>query len=375
MLAGNIWVKLRLDSKRMRSDLKTTTASIKSSFRTIGIGLTASLGMLARTGLKQASDFAENWSVVTNAVSKDIQDKIMDSFSSLKRTSKAEFADIAATITGTLKSKGVSDEVVGTIAPEVIKRLEDTGAFYNKTSEEVLHAFTSMISGMARPMEMLTKGAVVPLVANLDRLSEEKFGIRFEQLAPDQQTLLRLQFFLEGTAKVPFLINNSANTIGTYKGSVDSMKKSINDASQMFAKTLVPQLVKLMPMLVRLTELAGKFSGVITTLGVAFATFRLGKFVGEMVKAISLLLALSAAKTLSKTTLLAIPLVGGLVGGAIGLIASITSMGGVSFSGAGSSASMPQQAETTINITTTDENLRVNSPTSGNINPFGRGGD
>lgn len=375
-LIANLFVNLNINNKKLKSDLIKTTKQLETSFNRIGLGLTMALGGFLRHGIKQASDFAENWSVVSNAVAKDIQDNIMSSFSSLKRVTKSQFADIAATIVGTLKSKGVDDALIGELAPNVIKRLEDTGAFYNKTTDEVLHAFTSMISGMARPMEMLTKGAVVPLVANLDRLSEEKFGMKFDKLAPDQQTLMRLQFFLDGTAKVPFLVNNSAKTIGTWKGQMDSMKKSVADTSAVFAQKLMPTLAKMIPVLSKIADFVANNAKLVTGLAGAFMAFKIGAFVGEMLKGIGLLMAWGAAKTFSQTGMAAIAAVPAAIGAVGAVVGGVLAANGVSssFGSSGSSSGQPQaapMAPVNITVISSDPDLRVN----GNGANFGRGGE
>lgn len=372
----SLYINIRARN-RTKKDLKNTWKEMQSGIRTIGLGLATAVGQMTRTGIKQMSDFAENWSVVSNSVGKSTQDAFMSIFPNLKRITKAEFADIAATISGTLKSKGIGDDVIAKVGPEVIQRLEDTGAFFNKTSDEVLHAFTSMISGMARPMEMLTKGAVVPLVANLDRLSEEDYGIKFEQLTPDQQTLERLKFFLDGTAKVPFLVGNSAATIGSWKGQMDSMKKSLAETSEQVAKKLMPALTKVLPVISKLAELIADNIGLISNLAFVFAGFKLGNFVGQMVKGISLLIAFAAAKTLSKTTLFAIPLVAGLAGAAIALVGGIMAMGGTSYSGSsvGMMADGRTATTTVINVSggATVDAVRSNDPQHNVQTAYGRG--
>ncbi|MFJ1495943.1 hypothetical protein AB0R99_00020 [Erwinia amylovora] len=219
-----------------------------------------------KTGVKQASDFAENWSVVTQAVGKDVQDSFMDAFSKLKRTSKTEFSEIAAMITGTFKSKGISDSIIKQMGPELMQRLEDTAAKFNVSTERAVEAFGSMMAGMTKPMKTLTKDAVVPLVENLDIFTEKEYGKKFKELAPDEQTLARMKFFLQETKKVPGLVTNSATTIGTFKGRLDSFKKSINDSSQAIAKNFMPTLAKVLEILSTLIKLISENITLFTTL-------------------------------------------------------------------------------------------------------------
>lgn len=187
-------------------------------------------------------------------VSKDTQDTFMEAFSKLKRTSKAQFSDIAATYVGTLKAKGVSEDTIKALGPDLFQRLEDVTANFNGTAEATMDAFTSMMSGQAKSMEKLTKGAVVPLVANLDALAQSTYGINFDDLAPDQQALTRLNFFMQESAKVPGLVGNSNRTIGTFKGQMDAMKKSVKDSAATIMSSLMPALSKVIGVLAKLAE-------------------------------------------------------------------------------------------------------------------------
>lgn len=375
--AGNIWVALRLRDQATRQ-LKGSLSSMRSSMLKFAAGFGAF--NFIKEGLKQQSDFVENWSIVANSAGTGVQAAFQNAFKGLKRVTKAEAAGIAATITGTLKSKGVSDSMIAQLGPKVIQRLEDTGAFFNRTTQEVEHAFTSMISGMARPIEMLTRGAVVPLVANLDRLAESQFGVKFEKLAPDQQTLLRLQFFMDGTAKIPFLVGNSAATIGTFKGQLDATKKSLKDTSASIAVNLMPTLIKLMQILEFIVKAIDKTK---VALGVFFgmlAGIKIVKFLNTMRQMIMAFYALAVAKAGSQGGIFALATAGAV---AVGLGAVLGGIAGGMFFGGGSgggssstTAAAPGNAGMVahINIETSDPDIRINGGPANSGGNYGRGG-
>ncbi len=365
--AGEIRYKVGTDNKGLDKGLSSAMGSIKGFVAKAGI--IAGVFSFIKKGFQQASDYAENWSIVANSAGQEVQDSFQKAFKNLRRVSKSEAAALAATITGTMKSKGIGEDVIASMGPQILQRLEDTGAFFNKTTEEVESAFTSMISGMSRPMEMLTRGAVVPLVQNLDILANQQYGMDFEKLAPDEQTLLRMQFFLEGTSKIPFLVGNSAKTIGTFKGQLDAMKKSIADSSSTVVSSLIPVAEKLMSALAGVAKWVSKNIGLIGAFATAFAAVKFTKFLIGMGKVIMSLYTAAVAKAGMEGGIFGVISAGAVATGLAAILGGIA--GGMFFSGGGGSAtgsSTPKQENTNVEVAVTFNPDGIESATSNGIN-------
>lgn len=344
----------------------------------------ATIGAMSfiKDGIKAASDFQENWSIVTAAVGKNVQDSFMNTFSELRRTSKDQFSDMAATLIGIMKQKGLSDETISLLGPEVMKRLEDTASTFNATSDHMVEAFSSMMAGQSKPIKMLTKDAVIPLVENLDKLAMADYGIRFEKLAPDEQVLTRIKFFMDATGKYPNLIGNSAKTIGTFKGRLDEMKKSLKDTAATAMTTFAPVLSNIMKIFTGLFKIIGKNIEVFNVLLGMWAGFKVARSLYSGIKSmIALYTALMAAKAAASGGILGPALAAAAVAGLGVVIGGL--IGGLAFGGGGSSSG--SSAATTQATQSLQVNVNVN-PLSGqsqatsngrNINTqnnFGRGG-
>lgn len=373
---GNIWVNLKANTTQ-------ATSQISKAFNSMGaMALKFGATLAAMNFLKGSIDSANTLNEQMNALNVQFgkaSDQILEfgkNSADAFGLSTTEAATYANEFSGLLSKIGKGDdETIGMII-ELEKRIADLGSFKQRSFQEIANGLQSALAGR-QSLTLQQMGIFLnqaDLQAQLAAGSFEEFGFSaetaFQTLDQGTQIFLRLISFMQQSEAATGDFSNTLDS--SFENQQKKLKANLEEIQVELGQKLLPMLIDLF------SWLNDHINQVITALGILggmFIGFKLGKFVGEMITAIGLLMGVAAAKTAAQTgigALAAVPMVVGGVGAIIGGI-----LGGVGLSGAfksSSSSSNPKEPEITISVDPISGRVDTNGMSSNVMSNYGRGG-
>lgn len=378
--AGNIWVSLRLRDKATQ-EFRQKMNVMRNSVVKMMAGY-AGFNFL-KSGVSQLSTAAEAQDSLNRLIGEKGTKALMEFGKTASQTaglSRAEVLDTANKFAGLFKviPEGAID--TGNALVGLEQRVADLGSQFEKSNEEIFTGLQSALSGRIS-LTLQQMGIYLNETAMKTKILAGEFQnigysaeTSWSKLTEGEKVLLRYQAFMGGTKESA---DNFAATLGiSLPNQIKTMKSSFKNAAADLSKSLIPSLMKLIPMLSKLAEFIANNTKLIWGLAGAFAGFKIAKFVVSMGKAIMALYAFAVAKAGAEGGIAGV-ITGGAVAAGLGAILGGIAGGmffGGSGGGGGSSSGQPKaapMAPVNITVISSDPDLRVN----GNGANFGRGGE
>ena len=339
-----------------------------------------------KTGISQASDFAEAQDSLNRLIGKDgvaALTKFGKTASATAGISSADALTMANNFAGLFAQipKGAINTGKALVGLE--QRVADLGSQFNKSNEEIFKGLQSALSGRVS-LTLQQMGIDLSATSLQAEIAAGHFtnmgiaaGTSMASIDKGTLVLMRYRSFLEQTKKST---GNFAATLGiSLPNQMKKFKSSMADAKKGIGQALMPAIMKIMPMLQKMADFIANNTKLILGLAAAFVGFKLGGFITKIGIAIAQLVAMAVAKTAAQTgigALAAVPMVLGAIGAGIAVAVGMSGMGSsAGSSGAASSGTSPSTAITVnVNSATGETSVAGNAQNVNVQSNFGRGG-
>lgn len=383
---GNIWITLKARTEEATNQMKSAFGQMGSMALKLG-GMFAGMSFL-KGAVEQANTLNEQM----NALSVRFGDatKQLTNFgqTSAKQfgLSKTEVLSYANEFSGLLEMMGKGPEETVKSITDLQARISDLGSFSQRSFSEIADGLQSALAGRAS-MTLQQLGIFLNETDMQAQVAQGAFadlGISadtsFSSLDRGTQVMLRMNSFMKQTQKAT---GDYSRTLGTsFENQQKLMKANFQNIQIELGQKLLPTLIKVF------SWLNDHLNQVIATLGVLggmFAGFKLGKFVGEMIKGIALLMGFASAKVAAQTgigAIAAVPAmlgaVGGIIGGILGGVGLSMGSSGAGSSNQGTQVQGESQISLNVNIDSISGQSQVASNSGVRVNMqtnMGRGGN
>lgn len=377
---GNVWITTKLKDQAT-AQFKKNLGVMRNSALKFG----ASFGAFSalRSGINEISNAAEAQDSLNRLIGKDgvaALEKYAKTSVNTMGMSRGQLLETANNFAGLFGviPKGAlnTGEAIGALE----QRVADLGSQFTKSNEEISTGLQSALSGRIS-LTLQQMGIYLNQTSMETRMAAgefAKFGFAadrsFASLTEGEKVLLRYQAFMAQSAGVT---NNFADTAGiSLPNQLKIMKAQLVTSAAEISKTLMPALMKIIPMISDLVQWLAKASDWIIGLGKLFALFKVTQFLVSMGKAIKALYVFAVAKAGAMGGI-AGAVTAGLV--AAGLSEILVGIGGDLFSsgGSGSSGVAAQKSSNTTFIHVsggaTVDSVRSNDAGHNVQTVFGRG--
>lgn len=326
---GNIWVALGVKDNATK-EIDKIFGRMKSGLAQM-VGLFASFQYL-KSGVNSVVEMEDAVQSLEHTLGGASQAliKFADQASTSMGLSKNEFLSYSNMLAQLTQNMNMSGEAQAKMINDLNKRIADFASLKGLNFDEVFSAFQNLLAGRepmlfkqlgldmsdAAMQAELAKGTFTELGYGLDTV--------WTSLDKGAQSFLQMQYFMKLTE----------STAGAFENSLDFDDKFAKLSAQwenlkvQVAEQILPMIISLVDMLAKHLDTVVRL---IVILGATFAGFKLGQFVGQMLKAISLFMGLFGAKVAAQSGLAAlatVPMYLGAIGGMIAGVVGASNIGG-----------------------------------------------
>lgn len=227
----------------------STMGILKSGAKAAALGFAGlaaagvmALGMVAKEGLKTASDLSEVQNVVDVTFGEENAKKINGwSQSVLKSHGLSELSakKYSSTLGAMMKSSNLSGESVLTMSQNLTQLAGDMASFYNLDSETAFEKLRSGISGETEPLKQL---GINMSVANLEAFALSQ-GIKksYNEMSQAEQMTLRYNYIMKATSDAQ---GDFARTSGSLANQQKLLKENLSQLAGKVMTAAVPAITQ-----------------------------------------------------------------------------------------------------------------------------------